>query len=256
MAVLLLVTPTPDSDTLLFTLASSDFKIVIAGGRPAPIAPASCRFVELDLRGDEASVEQSIASTWAAFGRIDALVFLCDHDQGSFQPVLEASEEDWDGAVEKNLKAAWLVSRSVARRMKLSGAGGSIVFVTSIAGSERGLFPGAGIYSTCIAGVHQLSKALAMELGKFNIRVNCVVRGWSESDAAAMISANSSGKNTALTTSSVSKLLPLERWADGSRDLASSLLYFVSKDSSFITGTTVAVDGGQSLVRPRLKSRF
>lgn len=88
----------------------------------------------------------------------------------------------------------------------------------------------------------------AMEIGKHNIRVNGIVRGLHLGDAYPMtIGSEKAEKATA-------EVMPLRRWLDPKNDLASTVLYLVSDDSRYMTGTAIFVDGAQSLVRPRMRS--
>lgn len=88
----------------------------------------------------------------------------------------------------------------------------------------------------------------ALELGKHSIRVNGIARGLHLDDSYPV----SVGKERAekLTT----EVMPLQRWLDPERDLASTVLYLLGDDSRYMTGTTIFVDGAQSIVKPRLKS--
>jgi len=87
-----------------------------------------------------------------------------------------------------------------------------------------------------------------MEIGKHNIRVNGIARGLHLGDEYPM----TVGKEKAVKLTS--EVMPLRRWLDPKNDLASTVLYLVSDDSRYMTGTTIFVDGAQSLVRPRMRS--
>ncbi|RRT77372.1 hypothetical protein BHE74_00008344 [Ensete ventricosum] len=92
---------------------------------------------------------------------------------------------------------------------------------------------------------HKLS---AMEIGKYKIRVNAVARGLHLDDEYP----RSVGKEKA--EKSTADIMPLMRWLDPKNDLASTVLYLVGDDSRYMTGTTIFVDGAQSIVRPRMRS--
>lgn len=92
------------------------------------------------------------------------------------------------------------------------------------------------------------SQLSAMELGKHNIRVNSVARGLHLHD----VYPTAIGKEKA--EEATAYVMPLLRWLDPKDDLASTVMYLVSDDSRYMTGTTIFVDGAQSLVRPRLRS--
>lgn len=87
-----------------------------------------------------------------------------------------------------------------------------------------------------------------MELGKYQIRVNAIARGLHIDDEYLL----TIGKEKA--TKSVGEAAPLQRWLDVKNDLASTVIYLISDGSCYMTGTTIFVDGAQSLTRPRMRS--
>jgi NAD(P)-dependent dehydrogenase (short-subunit alcohol dehydrogenase family) len=87
-----------------------------------------------------------------------------------------------------------------------------------------------------------------MELGKHKIRVNAVCRGLHLRDKFPVLVGEEKAER------STREVMPLRRWLDPEKDLASTVLYLVSDDSRFMTGTTIYVDGAQSIVRPRMRS--
>ncbi|CAA3003023.1 Hypothetical predicted protein [Olea europaea subsp. europaea] len=91
-------------------------------------------------------------------------------------------------------------------------------------------------------------KAAAMEIGKYQIRVNAIARGLHLNDEFPV----SVGKERAEKL--VEEAAPLHRWLDVEKDLASTVIYLISNGSCYLTGTTIFVDGAQSLVRPRMRS--
>lgn len=72
------------------------------------------------------------------------------------QDPLQLAEDEFKKLVKINFMASWFLLKAVGRKMKESKAGGSIIFLTSIIGAERGLYPGAAAYGACAAGIHQL----------------------------------------------------------------------------------------------------
>ena len=87
-----------------------------------------------------------------------------------------------------------------------------------------------------------------MELGKYQIRVNGIARGLHLDDKYVV----SVGRERASKLTGA--VMPLQRWLDPVNDLASTVIYLVSDDSRFMTGTTIFVDGAQSIVRPRMRA--
>ena len=88
----------------------------------------------------------------------------------------------------------------------------------------------------------------ALEIGKHNIRVNAIARGLHLQDEFPL----SVGKDRA--DNLVKEAVPLQRWLDVKNDMASTVIYLISDGSRYMTGTTIFVDGAQSIVRPRMRS--
>nr|GMC77044.1 peroxisomal 2,4-dienoyl-CoA reductase [Ipomoea batatas] len=195
----------------------------------------------------EIAFDEAVDKAWKILGYLDALVH-CYSYEGKMQDPLELAEDEFQKIVKINFMAAWYLLKSVGKRVRDRKSGGSIVFLSSIIGAERGLYPGAAAYGSCLAGVQHLVKSSAMEMGKHQIRVNAIARGLHLHDEYPL----SVGKERAEKL--VKDAAPLNRWLDVKKDLASSVIYLISDDSRYMTGTTVIVDGAQSLVRPRLKS--
>ncbi|KAL6959743.1 hypothetical protein U1Q18_039897 [Sarracenia purpurea var. burkii] len=161
---------------------------------------------------------------------------------------LQLPEDEFKKIVKINFMSAWYLLKAVARRMRDHKSGGSIVFLTSIIGAERGVYQGAAAYGSCLAGVQQLVRLSALESGKYQIRVNAIARGLHLDDEYPL----SVGKERAKKL--VHDANPLNRWLDVKIDLTSTVIYLISDGSRFMTGTTIFVDGAQSIVRPRLRS--
>lgn len=164
------------------------------------------------------------------------------------QDPLAMPEGDFKKVVKVNFMAVWYLVKAVGRRMRDQGKGGSVVFLTTINGAERGIYKGAAAFGSCLAGVNQLSRLMAMELGKYQIRVNAIARGLHLDDEYP----RSVGKERAEKL--VKEAAPLLRWLDPEKDLVSTVAYLISDDSRYMTGTMIYVDGGQSLTRPRMRS--
>ena len=92
------------------------------------------------------------------------------------------------------------------------------------------------------------SQQAALEIGKYQIRVNAIARGLHLDDEYPL----SVGRDKA--DKLVKDVAPLHRWLDTKNDLASTVIYLISDGARYMTGTTIIVDGAQSLVRPRMRS--
>ncbi|KAI3463125.1 hypothetical protein Pfo_019788 [Paulownia fortunei] len=208
----------------------------------------SVEVVGLDMEEDrEGAFDEAVEKARRLLGRLDAFVN-CYSYEGKMQDPLSLAENELKKIVKTNFMAAWYLLKAVGKTMRDQKSGGSIVFLTSIIGAERGLYQGAAVYGSCLAGVQQLVRTSALEIGKYQIRVNAIARGLHLLDEFPV----SVGKERAEKL--VNEANPLHRWLDVKNDLASTVIYLISDGSRYMTGTTIFVDGGQSLVRPRMRS--
>ncbi|KAK1294759.1 Xanthoxin dehydrogenase [Acorus calamus] len=204
--------------------------------------------IGLDMEDDKESVfDEAVDRAWKRLGSLDALVN-CSLYEGDIKDLLHVSEDEMKKTVKINFMAAWFLLKAIATRMRDCKAGGSIIFLTSLIGAERGLYPGAAAFGSCLAGIEQLVRTSALEVGKHKIRVNGVARGLHINDKYPL----SVGKERA--ESHMKDVMPLQRWLDPKNDVASTVIYLISDDSRYMTGTTIFVDGAQSIVRPRMRS--
>jgi len=149
------------------------------------------------------------------------------------RPLLEQTEEDFDSVIETNLKGCWMVATEAARRMVAAGRGGSIVNIASILG-ER-VAGGVAPYAISKAGVVQTTKAMALELARYGIRVNALLPGYVVTDL----------NRDFLTSEAGDKLrarIPSRRFGELT-DLDGPLLLLASDAGAAMSGATVAVDG-------------
>ncbi|KAJ0988837.1 hypothetical protein J5N97_007193 [Dioscorea zingiberensis] len=208
-----------------------------------PIQVVGLNFEDDNEGGFDAAVDKA----WNALGALDALVNCYLYEGKICEPLL-VTEHEFKKTVKIDLMAPWFLLKSVAKRMRDFKLGGSIIFLTTFLGAERGLYSGAAAAGSCMASVEQLTRLSALEIGKHNIRVNAIARGLHLGDAYPM----SIGRDKA--ESSTADAMPLQRWLDPKNDLASTVIYLVGDDSRYMTGTTIFVDGAQSIVRPRMRS--
>ncbi|KAK6155373.1 hypothetical protein DH2020_009621 [Rehmannia glutinosa] len=213
--------------------------------------------VGLDMEEERETVfAEAVEKARRVLGSLDAFVNCYSYEAarfsfvatGKMQDPLSLAENEFKKIVKTNFMSVWYLLKAVGKTMRDQGSGGSIVLLTSIIGAERGLYPGAAAYGSCLAGVQQLARTSALEIGKYQIRVNAIARGLHLHDKFPV----SVGKERAQKL--VNEANPLHRWLDVKSDLASTVIYLISDGSRYMTGTTIYVDGGQSLVRPRMRS--
>ena len=183
--------------------------------------------ITLDVR-DAASIPSAIAEA----GPIDILV----NNAGVTisKPVLDQTAADWDEVVETNLRGAFLVATEAARSMRDAGRGGTIINIASILGLRQ-----AGqvtSYAVAKAGLVQLTKQLALELARFDIRVNALAPGYFETDINRAFFESQAGQ-------ALIRRVP-QRRLGRLADLDGPLLLLASEASAFMTGTVLVVDGG------------
>jgi len=178
------------------------------------------------------SVEAMVNQGVAHFGRIDILV----NNAGvtNTYHVLDLSEAEWDRVLGVNLKGVFLCSQAAGRVMAQTGQG-TIINISSQLGDV--VRPNKAHYVSAKGGVKMLTKALAVDLAPYSIRVNAVAPGPVETELAAPLLSDPGLRAGFL------ERLPLGRFGQP-EDLVGAVLYLASDAASFVTGTTIYVDGG------------
>jgi NAD(P)-dependent dehydrogenase (short-subunit alcohol dehydrogenase family) len=177
-------------------------------------------------------VEVLVKATLIQFGHIDILV----NNAGvtSTYPVLDLPEEEWDRVINTNLKGYFLCSQIVGRVMAERRSGVIINIGSQLGDVAR---PNKAHYLSSKGGVKMLTKALAVDLAAFGIRVNCLAPGPVETEMAAPVLSDPALRNEFLTH------LPLGRLGEPN-DVAGAAVFLASDAASWVTGTTLYVDGG------------
>jgi len=167
------------------------------------------------------------------YGKLDILVNNAATNP-FFGDVLHATPDAWDKTVDVNLKGYFFASQYAANLMIKNG-GGSIVNVASINGIRPAPFQ--GIYSITKAGVIAMTKSFAKELAPFNVRVNAILPGLTETKFSSVMTQNQEILNMILPT------IPMKRVASP-KEMTGAVLYLVSDAASYTTGSTIVIDGG------------
>ncbi|WP_334120900.1 SDR family NAD(P)-dependent oxidoreductase [Limnobacter sp.] len=187
--------------------------------------------VALDV-SSAASVKQTIARTIEQVGVPDVLVN--NAGQSIAKPMLEQTEEDWDQIMDTNLKGCWLMATELARALVAAGKPGAIVNVASILGERVG--GAVGPYAISKAGVVQATKAMALELSRYGIRVNALLPGYVATNLNRDFLKSELGEKLRMRIPS-RQFCSLE-------DLDGPLLLLASDAGAGMTGACVAVDRG------------
>lgn len=222
-------------------LAGQGAKVVLAARRSERLAQlqtvieaaggvAHC--VELDVTGKDA-ISEAFDQAEKFFGTVTLLV----NNAGisGQKKAVDMSDADWRGVMDVNLDAVWRASQEAARRLIKAGKPGSIINITSILGFQ--VAQSLSAYAVAKAGVVQITKALAVEYARHNIRVNAIAPGYIRTEINEEFFA--SEKSGPLV-----RQIP-QRRIGSPEDLDASLMLLASeKASGFMTGSTIVVDGG------------
>jgi NAD(P)-dependent dehydrogenase (short-subunit alcohol dehydrogenase family) len=152
--------------------------------------------------------------------------------------LLDTSEENWNQSVNVNLKSVFFCCKHAIKQMKEKG-NGAIINNSSVAGLVGSTFSPA--YSAAKGGIISLTKTLAADFGEFNIRVNCICPGAIETPMLERVLEYQG--NPADVRESRLKNYPLGRFGSP-QEVAQTVLFLASDDSSFVTGAIIVVDGG------------
>ena len=187
---------------------------------------------------NHAEVESLVAAALAAFGRIDVLVNNAGIVHAS--DFLDLAEADFDRVLGVNLKGSFLVGQAVARhmaeRVKAGEKPGSIVNMSSV--NAVFALPNQVPYSVSKGGVNQLTKAMAIGLAPYGIRVNAIGPGSIMTDMLASVNDDPAARNRLLSRT------PIGRIGEPS-EIAAVAVFLASDEASYITGQTIYADGGR-----------
>ncbi|MFC2042994.1 SDR family NAD(P)-dependent oxidoreductase [Chloroflexota bacterium] len=187
----------------------------------------------IDSNAVEAMVERVIRE----FGRIDILV----NNAGIIirSSIEQMSEKDWDQVLDTNLKGSWLCSRAVVNYM-LPHQKGKIINISSVA-SMLGLINRAA-YCASKGGVSALTRALAVELAKYNIQVNAIGPGFIQTEINKDLLESDPTRHKRILDN-----IPMSRFGYP-QEVANLAIFLASDASNYLTGQTIYVDGGWSVL--------
>jgi 3-oxoacyl-[acyl-carrier protein] reductase len=188
--------------------------------------------IDVSLKSD---VERAVAQTMRQFSDLDILM----QNAGIYPwTLIENTEpEEWDRVLAVNLRGTYLAARAALPPMKAKGRG-RMIFTSSITG-PRVTSPGHGHYSASKAGINGFIKAAALEFSSYGITVNGIEPG-------NILTGGMQAHRSKAFIRSMEEAVPLGRLGTP-RDVANAALFLASDDADYITGTTIVVDGGQTL---------
>jgi len=224
-------------------LAGAGAKVVVSD-----ISQEECQKVvdEIQKNGGEAiavkcdvtkreEVENMVRAAVGKWGKVDILVNNAGICQ--FKPFLELTEEEWDRTLDINLKGYFLCAQACAKEM-VKQKSGAIVNIASIVMGQMGKgMAGLAHYSASKGGIVALTKTLALELAPYNIRVNAIAPGTIDTPMVA------SAKTDPKMLEATLNMIPLHRMGKP-EEVSNLVLFLASEASSYMTGSTVVIDGG------------
>jgi len=183
---------------------------------------------------DGAAVDRLVPQAVEALGQLDILINNAGVTRDNL--VMRMKDEEWDQVIAVNLSAAFRLARAAARPM-MKARFGRIISVTSVVGATGN--PGQANYAASKGGITAMSKALAQELASRGITVNCVAPGFI---ATAMTDALPQAQKDALITR-----IPAGDLGKG-EDVGSAVAFLASRESGYVTGQTIHVNGGMAML--------
>jgi 2-hydroxycyclohexanecarboxyl-CoA dehydrogenase len=188
----------------------------------------------------KADVDRMVSEVLARFGQIDILVNCQGWDR--LEPFVESNEETWEKLLAINFKSVLYTSRAILPQM-ISRGGGKIVNISSDAGRVGSSWE--AVYAGAKGAVIAFSKTIAREVARYKINVNVVCPGLTETPLLQAV--RSQSEQTAKIIEAVTKATPFRRPARP-EEIAEAVLFFTSPAAEFITGQTLSVSGGLTMV--------
>jgi NAD(P)-dependent dehydrogenase (short-subunit alcohol dehydrogenase family) len=226
--------------TASLIFAQEGARLAIAGRREAELNEVASAITAADGEviavptdvSQSAQVDRLVDAAVQAFGGLD-VVFSNAGISGSFKPIIDQTDDDFDTVINVNLRGVWLLARAAMRVMQGSGRGGSIINTSSFV--AEACTPGTSSYAASKAGVDALTRNLALEGGPHGIRANAVAPGVIRTPMSAGIEgelAHALTRNTAIG-----------RLGEPA-DVAEVAVWLATDAARYVTGQTLLVDGG------------
>jgi NAD(P)-dependent dehydrogenase (short-subunit alcohol dehydrogenase family) len=217
------------------TIADIDGKLLSATTAELSMVSKDVQAVTGDVRlvADGAKI---VSAAVEQFGRVDVL--FCNAGITSMSPIESLTEEEWDAVIDTNLKGQFTLVKAAIPHMKAQGGG---VIITM--GSEMGLVavPESPAYNASKGGVIMFTKSIALDLIKYNIRVNSLCPGVTQTPLLEREVRTSPDPER--TRREQAEWAPIRRIADPS-EIARGALFLASDESSFAVGSCLVLDGG------------
>jgi 3-oxoacyl-[acyl-carrier protein] reductase len=220
-------------------LAAEGATVVVADFDEAAAIETAATFGGQAVRCDvtvNADVEAAVAAAVAAGGALDILVTCAGIIRDDM--LFKLSDDDWDAVIDTHLKGSFFAVRAAQKHMVEQKSGKIVLISSTSALGNRGQTN----YSTAKAGLQGMTKTLAIELGPFNVNVNCVAPGFIET-AMTRQTAERMGVPFEQFMEAVAAQTPLRRVGQP-EDVAGTIAYLCSDDASYVSGQVLYVAGG------------
>ncbi|WP_438854840.1 SDR family NAD(P)-dependent oxidoreductase [Agromyces sp. M3QZ16-3] len=228
--------------------ANEGARVVIVGRRSAPLEEVSRRTGAVPMvadAGDPAEVRRVLQSVLDLYGRVDTLV--CNAGGAGFAPVGDTTDQDWSDALHANLTTSFVMVREFL--VALTGSAARVVIISSLSGLFAG--PAMAGYTTAKHALIGLTRSLARDYGERGLRVNAVCPGWVRTpmadDEMAELVEHGTFVSRDAAYAAVTADVPLRR-VGSPAEIAAVVRFLGSDESSYLTGTTIVVDGGAHIV--------
>lgn len=209
---------------------------VAAIGRTGAEDAVAFRRVDVTVEEDCAAAVVEAVARW---GRLDVMV--ANAGIGALGALADLERADWDRVLAVNLTGVFLCAKHAFRAMR--DTGGSILITASVAGLQG--TPTLGAYGPAKAGAIQLTRTLAREGARFNIRANALCPVWTDTPMVDAFVTGLSAQAPDQMRARLTAGIPLGRMGTPD-DVASAALYLASDEAAFITGVAFPIDGGQT----------
>lgn len=225
-------------------LAQEGYDLVVTSRDEERLAK-TCHLVEAENRSvlalamelaDPSSIKETFARIGDEVGNLDVLVnnaAVLLH-----RPAAEISVDEWDYVLTINLRGTFLVSQQMANHLIAANRPGKIINIGSTLGEIA--IPERGLYGVSKAGIHYLTRALALEWAEHNILVNCVAPATVETPSRRELLSDPEQRKMLLNK------LPVGRFCTP-EEIAGTVAFLTSDDAGFITGQVILLDGGLTL---------
>lgn len=200
-------------------------------------------FIRADVSRTE-DVKALVNKAVRLYGRLDCAFNNAATERGTFTPIADFSEKEFDMVIRTNLKGVWLSMKYEIRQMLKQSSGGVIVNTSSINGLGGGAQ--AALYSATKSAVIALTKSAAQDYAQQGIRVNALVAGAFRTPMLERVLDRAFGSDSGdreAGESEYTKLIPLGRIGDA-REAAEAVVWLCSDAASYVTGHSMIVDGG------------